>query len=279
MSTALTARIEGWQARLEAGFRDDGARTRLTGLSHRGPLRVQHPFYPEPGGVCHLYLLHPPGGLVGGDDLQMKFDVHQDGQALVTTPSATKIYRSDGAWATQRSRLAVAPGGALEWLPQETLAFDGCRGRLQTDIDLADGARFLGWEMVALGRTFAAEAFEAGELRLNLSLSRRGVPLLVERGLFDAQTLGGIWGLRGSPAYGTVLAAPADERALRIARGLIATFTENILAAASLWRDMLVLRAWAPGMLALRAAFEAFWHGLRPAVIGRRPCTPRIWRT
>ena len=279
MSAVPIAAAQGWQARLKTGFRYDGGRTRLTGLTHSGPLRVQHPFYPEPGGVCHLYLLHPPGGLVGGDHLEMTFNVHGNAQALVTTPSATKLYRTSAAPATQCSRLTIESGGTLEWLPQETLAFDGCRGRLQTDIEVADGGRFLGWEMTALGRTCAAEGFEAGELCLDLAVKRDGIPLLVERGLFDGETLGGTWGLRGNPAYGILLATPAEERALEEARELIATFAGGVVAGASLWRHILVCRAWAPGMLALRAAFEALWRGLRPATIGRPPCIPRIWRT
>ena len=138
-----------WAAAIDLGFeaRSEGDPvpvTRLVRRRHIGPLRVQRPFYPEgKTGCCHVYLLHPPGGLVSGDELRIEASVAEGGHALLTTPAAAKLYKADShgvAWG-QHTRLQVAKNAILEYLPQETIAFDGSRGEQTTTIDLASGAR------------------------------------------------------------------------------------------------------------------------------------------
>jgi urease accessory protein len=153
------AETGGWRAELSLGFTaepdEEGRRgaagsaapaTRLTSRAHRGPLVVQRPFYPEGPGVPHVYVLHPPGGVVGGDSLRVEVSVGPRAHALVTTPAATKVYRTRGPRATQVQRLTVAAHAALEWLPQETILHDGAAIDLDTTVVLADGARFIGLE-------------------------------------------------------------------------------------------------------------------------------------
>jgi urease accessory protein len=139
----FSATPNGWLARLNVGFEHRDGRTVLATKEHSGPLTVQRPFYPE-GEVCHLYLLHPPGGIVGGDRLEIRLQVATGAHALVTTPGAAKFYRSAGALATQRQSLRVADGGLLEWLPQENILFPGAIMRIETDIALVGDGRFSG---------------------------------------------------------------------------------------------------------------------------------------
>ena len=127
------------------------ARRASRGASHRGPLVVQRPFLPEGPGVCHVYVLHPPGGLVGGDELTIDVEVDAGAHALVTTPAASKVYRTTGAVARQVQRLRVAGGATLEWLPQEAILYDGARAALETRVELATGARFIGIDAVCFG--------------------------------------------------------------------------------------------------------------------------------
>src|SRR5262245_38788911 len=116
-SSTRSAEVSGgWQAALELGFAAEHGATRLARRAHRGPLVVQRPFLPEGPGVCHVYVLHPPGGLVGGDELALDVDVASGAHALVTTPAAGKVYRTNGATARQIQRLRVAGGARLEWL-------------------------------------------------------------------------------------------------------------------------------------------------------------------
>jgi len=122
----VTAEPGGWQASLELAFAaDTSGATRLDRRAHRGPFLVQRPFFPEGREVCHVYLLHPPGGLVGGDELRLDLRVGEGARALVTTPAAGKAYRTLGPVSRQTQALSVADGAALEWLPQETIVYDG----------------------------------------------------------------------------------------------------------------------------------------------------------
>src|SRR5258706_11967801 len=121
---------QSWHASLELRFEARASCSVVAHSSHHGPLRVQRAFYPEGPTVCHVYVLHPPGGVVPGDQLSFDVGVESGARALITTPAATKVYRSDGRRAVQRTRLSVAPGAALEWLPQETIVFDGPRSDL-----------------------------------------------------------------------------------------------------------------------------------------------------
>src|SRR5690606_10316372 len=124
----------GWRARLDMILAKKAGKTVLEHVSHEGPLRIQRPFYPEGERVCHLYLLHPPGGMVIGDALNVCVALESGAHALVTTPSAGKIYRADGSLRKQRQHveLRLQPEAVLEWLPQETILFNGARGEVST---------------------------------------------------------------------------------------------------------------------------------------------------
>src|SRR5712671_2379682 len=202
----------GWGASLALTFARAGDdATMLATRRHVGPLAVQRPFYPEGRGVCHVYILHPPGGIVGGDRLRVDVGVGAGAHALLTTPAATKVYRSAGARAQQRQHLHIAAGATLEWLPQETILFDGAHVDLGTRVDLAAGGRFLGIETLCFGLPARAEGFARGRCRQSLELWQDGRPLLCERGRFDgdAPVSAARWGLAGAPVLGTLLSAPA----------------------------------------------------------------------
>lgn len=137
---------------------------------HEGPLRVLQALYPEGDAICHHVLVHPPGGLVGGDELEMQVDVGPGAHALITTPGATRYYRSDGPLASQDVRLCVAAGGRLEWLPLENIAYVGCRASASTRLQLAEGAQAMGWDLLALGLPAAGADFTAGRFAQRLEV-------------------------------------------------------------------------------------------------------------
>ena len=109
----------GWSAKLHLNFIEKDKKTVLQQRKHQGPLQVQKPFYPEENGACHVYLLHPPGGVVGGDNLDVKIEVNPNAKVLITTPAACKFYRSGGSTAYQKQSIKVAARGILEWFPLE----------------------------------------------------------------------------------------------------------------------------------------------------------------
>ncbi|MEJ2424632.1 MAG: urease accessory protein UreD [Candidatus Thiodiazotropha sp.] len=264
----------GWQASLSLGFRKSPARTVLAERRHRGPLSVQRPLYPE-GDLCHVYLLHPPGGVAGGDELNVQARVEPGAQALVTTPGATKFYRSAGPLASLTQELRVQDG-TLEWLPQENIFFPGAVAEIHTRVMLEGAGLFIGWEINCLGRTVLKERFEPGRALFHFSLYRQGRPILLERlNLNGAETLDGPAGLRGQPVIGTLVATLEDGSSLD---GLRDSLSGDELALT--WVDgLLVARYLGDSTERARNCFVALWQRLRPVVIGRPPCAPRIWNT
>lgn len=265
----------GWHAELALRFARRRERTVLAARHQRGPLLVQRPFYPEADGVCHAYVLHPPAGIVGGDDLRMSFELEPEAHALVTTPAATRWYFSHGRDAQVVQHAALADGATLEWLPQETLLFDGAHARLATRIDLSGSARFCGWEILGLGRPACGERFLNGAIDFRFEVFRDGQPLLLERLRGGA---GGLPGLRGHAACATFIATPADASALEAAREVLRAAPDT-LGAATLIGDTLVARGLAARCEPLMTALAELWSAARPLILGRVAVPPRIWRT
>lgn len=278
-------RAAGWEAALAIGFTAVGGTTVLLRQAQRGPLTVQRPFAPEGPAVCHVYLLHPPGGLVGGDRLDVDVAVAGGAHALITTPAATKLYRSTGATARQEQRLSVAAGGALEWLPQESILFDGAIADLRTRIDLAEGGRFIGTDLLCFGLPARGEGFAHGRCRQRIELWRGGHPILIDRACLDGDRAvhGARWGLAGAPVLGTLLAAPAPAapEVLEGLRALAEALPGDDLGAVTVLGDGAALACRYLGGSVERGGrfLRDAWRLLRPALLGRAATAPRIWAT
>lgn len=268
----------GWQARLQLEFAQRGDSTRLAGRRHQGPLVVQKPFYPE-GGVCHVYVLHPPGGVVGGDRLELEVTAGDATHALLTTPASAKFYRSAGEPAQQIQQLRVGPDAILEWLPQDTILFSGSQVELASRIELSPGARFIGWEILDLGRPWSGEKYTRGGCRQSLEMYRDGRPVLIERLALQAgdPLLEAQWGLARNCISGTLLATPASDEMLEAVRDLAPAQGESF--SATRIRDVLVCRYLGQRAEGARQTFIAAWERLRPLLLQRPACPPRIWAT
>jgi len=272
-----TQTAKGWSACLELGFRPGPGRTQLARRHHQGPLVVQRPFYPE-GEVCHVYLLHPPGGIVGGDRLDIQVQTATGSHALITTPGATRLYRSAGPEARVEQHLRLQTGSALEWFPQETIVFPGARARVATTIHLEAGARVAAWEIQCLGRPANRETFETGEVDFRLALWRGQVPLLLERLRVTPRALDGAAGLRGFPVVGTFVVSGTDDAVVDQARAALPAADSDMLGVTRVG-DVLVTRYLGHSTQRARKAFTAVWGAVRPSVFGRPACAPRIWAT
>lgn len=273
-----------WPASLSLDYRRDGPRTVLR-HRHSGPLRVLRSLYPEAPAVCHDVLVHPPGGLVGGDTLDIAIALGADAHALVTTPGATRFYRSSGAAAGQSATAELAPGARLEWLPLETLCHAGALAENRMRFALAPGAEMIGWDLLALGLPARGEAFDSGRVTQHIELAGAWL----ERGLIDGRDrrllespLG--WANRIVMATlwfgaGAALASARAEALLEAARDAVTGdgLAESAGATAPN-PHTLVLRVLAHQVEPARALLEAVWARWRQAAWGLAPCRPRVWR-
>ena len=268
---------QAWRAELELGFERRGERTALARRKHDGPLVVQKALYPEGEAVCHAIVVHPPAGIAGGDDLILSVQADAGAHALLTTPGAGKWYRSSGSWARQSLRFQIERGAALEWLPQETIVYDGARADLRSDIRLAQGATYLGWEILCLGRTGSGERFERGECRLDTSVFMDERLIWLERGAFSGgdDLLRSPAGFAGFPVAGTMTAVgPVADSLLAACRAV-----ESDRGAVTRFPGFLVARYLGDSGGEARRYFAALWRLLRPAFNGREALDPRIWAT
>jgi len=265
-----------WKAQLALGFAERDGGTVLAERASDGPLVVQKPLYPEGSAVCHAIVVHPPGGIAGGDELELRVAGGARAAALLTTPGAAKWYRSAGGWAAQR--LAFEVEGVLEWLPRETIVFDGALADLRCEVRLGAEAAFIGWDVVCLGRVASGERFRRGRLKLETRISRGGKMQWLERGRIDGAgaSMRSPAGLGGRTVFGTLVAAGKG-----LTREVVAACrAEAGDAALTLLRpDLLVARYLGDSGEQAMQCFAGLWHVLRPAVAGRAASAPRIWST
>jgi urease accessory protein len=273
-----------WQARLSLDYRTQGPRTVLH-HSHDGPLRIFKSLYPEGDAVCHNVIVHPPGGLVGGDRLDIDVRVGTGAHALLSTPGATRFYASDDAFAGQQVRLQLEPGARLEWLPLETIAYPGCRAENRWSATLADGAEMMAWDVTALGLPGASQPFASGEFRQHLEIP--GLWLEQARiAASDQRLLDSPLGLGGRRCLGTLvfatgspLARERREALLDAARQALAAAPQDVLAGATCPNDrLLAVRAVAPLVEPLMACLQSVWAALRPVAWDLPGQAPRIWQ-
>lgn len=285
MNTALQHEPEpatpSWEGRLVLHFANRQGKTILAQNHHKGPLRVLRPFYPEDGALCHVAIVHPPGGLVGGDSLRLEATATEHCGALLTTPAAGKVYRSAGLMARQHTALHVAPGASLEWLPQEQILYDGAHLNQHTHIRLATGSLFVGWELTVLGRPGCGEDFRHGswENTLQVDLERQVIFLDIVRLGGCSPVLQAAWGLRGCRVLGTWLASdPACVVLEALRAGLDAPQADHCWAATRI-HQLVVIRYLGTNLRCAKSFFAQAWQLTRPLVLGRPPCAPRLWAT
>lgn len=271
----------GWLARLELTYGRKAASTRLIHRLHHGPLTVQKALYPEGPDVCHSLLLHPPGGIAGGDRLELDVDVQDGAQALLTTPGAAKWYRSAGPTAEQQITLHLGPSATLEWLPQENIAFDHARVRTSNRVELSADAKFIGWDITRFGRTASGEHFSSGEFRNRIEVLRDGRRIWGDYACIagGATLLQSPAGLAGCPVLGTLLATGAALTRDMLDACRAVQPPDAARCGVTQLQDVFAARYLGASTEAARAYFVALWRLLRPAVLGRDACVPRIWST
>jgi urease accessory protein len=272
-----------WHGALALQFAHAHGKTIVAKRRHEGPFCIQRAFYPGDG-VCHVYLLHPPGGLAGGDRLTLDATVERGAAVLLTTPASTKFYRSDELPSAQTQVLHVAAHASLEWLPLDTILFGGSHAQIATEVRLHSTARFIGWEMTSLGRPMSGDTYATGALEQRMRIYVDDEPRVHERTQWRAgdPILTTQWGLAGFGVWGALYAYPADAAVLALAREHLCALPDDFReqrVAATLLGGLLVVRCLSRHPEELRATFETLWTAIRSAVVERAVSAPRIWKT
>lgn len=281
-----------WLGHLTLDYRRDGERTTAHDR-HDGPLRVLQRLYPEGPGVCHHVLVHPPGGIVGGDVLNVQATLAEGTHAVITTPGATRFYKSSGATAEQSLVARVADGARLEWLPLETIAYRGCKAVNRMRFELAPGAEMMGWDLLALGLPAANEAFDSPdhadafftqEIELPGVWLERGTVKASDHRLLDSPL--GWAGRRVSGTFwfatGSAMPNARRQQLLDLARTHIDALPADapcVAGATSTHERAVVVRALAARVEPMMGLLAAIWADWRQQGWQVTPCPPRVWKT
>jgi len=290
----------GWHGSLNLVYAEQNGTTQLRHNQAQAPLKVQRPFYPEGSEVCHSVILHTAGGIVGGDRLSLNFHLEPNAQALITTAAASKIYRSNGLQARQTIQMQVDAGACLEWLPQETIVFNGAIYRQDLRIELAPGATWLGWEIARFGRSARGERFLQGEWRSHTEVWQQGRPLWIDRQWLPGkeEIFNSPHGLAGQPVVASLawVGQPVSPEIVEKARNLWQQNSEfrrvtpspphplslspslPSLAGVTRLPSGLLCRYRGSSTAEVRNWFTAVWQLLRINFLGRSSCPPRVWQ-
>ncbi|MES2584010.1 MAG: urease accessory protein UreD [Pseudomonadota bacterium] len=272
-----------WHAQLKLDYTLEAGRT-VARHSHSGPLRILQSLYPEGDAVCHNVLVHPPGGLVGGDTLEINVHAQAGSHALITTPGASRFYRSDGQTALQKTHLRVEAGARLEWLPLEAICYSACLAENSITMELAPGAELMGWDVTALGLPLANQPFDKGQLLQHIEVPgvwlERGTIAASDTRLLDSPT--GLAGQKCLASFFFVAGQPLTrerrERALDSARAAIAQHPlASTAGATSPHPQVLVVRVLAPVVEPAMALLRTLRNTWRQELWAKSASSPRIW--
>lgn len=270
---------KGWHGKLNLVYADRLNNTELIHSHQQAPLKVQRPFYPEGAKICHSVILHTAGGVVGGDRLSYNLHLQPQSEALITTAAASKIYRSNGLQARQNINIQIDAGACLEWLPQETIIFNGAIYRQDLRVELAPGASWLGWEITRFGRTARGEKFLQGEWRSHTEIWREGLPLWIDRQWLPGseEVFHSPHGLAGQPIVGSLVwvGNPIPGETLAKMRNLWAG-TGDI--GMTQLQNGFLCRYRGTSTSEVRNWFTVIWQLLRVSVLNRSSCVPRVWQ-
>lgn len=272
------------QAKLSLQFAAIDATTRLVERDHFGPLLVQKPFYPEGREVCHVVIIHPPGGVVGGDQLEISTQVGVSANAQITTPGATKWYKANGHTSHQKIRIDVNKGGALEWVPQETIFYNHANVEIDHQVTLKDDAIYVGCEILCFGRTASGETFDQGQIKQRTSIRRNDKLIWLEqiRLLGESSAMNGSLTLSGKTVCASLILTGKmlPQALIDLAREEAEKITHGSgQVGISQLKSIIVVRYLGHSSEVARHIMLRIWGLFRPEVLGRDAIVPRMWNT
>lgn len=268
-----------WHGKLRLTYENRRGVTQLIHNHGQAPLKVQRPFYPEGGEVCHSVVMHTAGGIVGGDRLSCDFRLAPDSKALITTPAATKIYRTNGREAQQKIEIEIASGACLEWLPLETIVFNQALYRQEMQVNLAPGANWIGWEITRFGRSARGERFIEGNWRSRTEVWQAGKPIWIDRQWLPGSetSFNSPHGLAGCPVVASLAWIGQSVEPELVEKARLLWSGSGEIGATRLPLGLLC-RYRGQSSTEARRWLIAVWELIRCSYFGRSSCIPRVWQ-
>lgn len=279
--TAINQLMTGWDASLKLIFDSRSNKTILARRQHHGPLVIQKVLYPEGDNPAHGVIIHPPGGVAGGDRLQLTVEMQPESAALLTTPGATKWYKSAGRQASQYIEMSIEEQSQLEWLPQENIVFDGADVALKTQVNLSESGTFAGWEVICLGRQASGERWQTGHFRQQLLIKREGRLIWNESAVLspESKVLKAMAGLQSHVVFGSLVVAAGQTPTDILQACQQISLDSSARVGVSALPEIFTARYIGPCAQEAKLYFEKIWHCLRPWYGKREAVRPRIWAT
>jgi urease accessory protein len=280
-----TYHVNRWEAKLNLVFERQNGRSFLAKNLHVGPLVLQKTLYPEGEEVCHGVVIHPPGGVAGGDALTLNVSLSDGVSCLLTTPGAGKWYKANGHDATQSLKFDVQNNACFEWLPQENILFDGAQVKFSAEINLDKEAKYAGWEILCFGRQAQGEIWQSGSMHQNLAIRRNKALIWRECGALKPQhkLIKSMMGLAGNAVSASfvVAAGVVPQQILAACRAVEVNLALDMHARYGVTALPEIFSARYVGQSAqsARQYFEQLWQILRPWYAARKVVRPRIWNT
>lgn len=284
-----------WLAKLSLEFSHSAYGTQLQKTTRKGPLSVQKAFYPEGQECAHIYLLHPPAGIVSGDELTVEINIADNGHVLVTTPGANRFYRAredltiGDSKQKQTTSLYLHKHSISENFPQETIVYEGADGVNVVDVHIDETSVYLGWDITCLGLPSSGQPFDKGQYT-QLNRLFCGDNLIYHDRIEISpqnQLLHNIAGLAGKSVFGTFLAyAPSKLNELKQRKVIIEALrdiieTEQAQSKISITdiHGLFVIRYLGEQAHECKTLFIKLWQYLRPLTVDKVGIEPRIWHT
>jgi urease accessory protein len=277
--------IKRWEARLNLDFDVSRGRSYLAKRLHVGPLVLQKTLHPEGDAICHGVVIHPPGGVAGGDELTLNVTLAAHANVLLTTPGAGKWYKANGQFAKQHLQFDLQDSACFEWLPQENILFDGSQVKFSSTVHLAEKAKYAAWEIVCLGRQAQREEWISGLMQQKLTIWREGKLIWNERAFLNPanRTFKSIVGLNGNAVTASFVIAggAVPDEVLEACRSIKPKFALDIDAryAVTALPEVFAARYIGQSSQCAKEYFEMLWQQMRPWYAEREAVRPRIWNT
>jgi len=268
-----------WCASLQLQFSLKNNKSFPSFVKHFGPLRVQRAFYPESSNICHSYILHPPGGIVGGDTLDISIELQKYSHAFVTTPGATKVYRSK-KYSEINNTLNLEQEATLEWMPQETLLFSDSWCKQKTTINMHKSSNLCFWDIVCFGMPAINKKFTEGDFRQSLQINIDGKPILIEKNNITGSSdiLSKKWGFQDYYIAGILVLYVTEKIDVEVYRVVASDYSSSIVGITQKG-PFIICRALSDDAESMRKCFSAMWRVWRESVLGISAIKPRIWDT